>query len=83
MEMEDEMETRVRVCEDGVELEFGLEKVEFCCGQDGPVCGSDLEPGSEESAYCDRTLERRVRLTRETGFPLASRRVESHLDTER
>jgi hypothetical protein len=30
--MEDEMETGVRVCEDGVELEFGLEKVEFSGG---------------------------------------------------
>jgi len=32
LEMEDEMEAGVRVCEDGVELEFGLEKVEFGCG---------------------------------------------------
>ena len=32
LEMEDEMESRVRVCEDGVELEFGLEEVEFCGG---------------------------------------------------
>ena len=76
--MEDEMETRVRVCEDGVELEFGLEEVEFGCGQDGSVCG-----GSEESAHYDRILERRVRLTRKTWCPLASRRVESHLGIER
>ena len=48
LKMEDEVETGVGVCEDGIELEFGLEEVEFGGGQDGTVCGSKFESGSEQ-----------------------------------
>ena len=51
LEMEDEVETGVRVCEDGVELEFCLKEVEFGGRQDRPVCMSNFESGSEESAH--------------------------------
>jgi hypothetical protein len=30
--MEDKMESRIGVCEDGIELEFGLKEVELCGG---------------------------------------------------
>ena len=45
------METGVGVREDGVELEFGLEEVEFRSGQDGTICERNPEQGSEESVH--------------------------------
>ena len=61
------MEARIRVCEDGIELEFGLEEVEFGGGQDGPVCGSVIwYRDRKKSAYHDRleksTTDKRSRM---------------------
>ena len=69
LEMENEMETGVRVREYGVQLEFGLEEVEFGCGQDGPVCGSDFESESEGSAH-DRFLEREITTDKRNLLPI-------------